>query len=163
MMGIVKATTALYVALSLMAGCVPAETPVRVIDGDTIHIGSKETGTRVRLLDIDTAENGQQCLSATGGTWDCAAAATARLQELVSGAVVHCDGDELDRYARLLGRCYADGVDVQQVLVSEGLAWPYLDRGPYVDDAKAAQRAGRGVWQAPTQTPWDWRKEKRSG
>ena len=45
---------------------------VSFIDGDNLKL----FGENMRLIDIDAAERGQTCNAASGGTWDCANAAT---------------------------------------------------------------------------------------
>ncbi|MDV7145910.1 thermonuclease family protein [Tropicimonas sp. TH_r6] len=71
---------------------------------------------------------------------------------------VECETIEKDHYGRWIGTCYADGVDVGQELVRTGYAWAFLRFSDvYEADQTAAMEAGRGIWQAETQTPWDFR------
>lgn len=83
-----------------------------VVDGDTVDVS---TGERIRLIGIDTPERGECGFDE----------ATRRVEELVAGAsVVLVAGahDDVDRYGRLLRYVDADGVDVGEVLLAEGLA-----------------------------------------
>ena len=65
----------------------------RVVDGDTIDVCIGGARTRVRLIGIDTPEEGEP-----------AAVATARLQALLADADLYlaADPSERDRYDRLL-------------------------------------------------------------
>jgi micrococcal nuclease len=87
---------------------------LRVIDGDTFEI---QGGERVRLLGIDTPENGDLLSDV----------AASRLRELVKHGPVDlrlCD--ERDKYGRLLATVSANGSDVNRILLREGLALPML-------------------------------------
>ena len=131
---------------------------LRVLDGDTIEIGRE----RIRFHGVDAAEGRQRCARAGGGTWDCASAATNRLRQLMRAGPVECQRLGTDRWGRTIGRCFAGGLDVQEVLVREGLAWAYHHFSrDYAAAERAAQREGRGIWQAPTMPPWDWRRTRR--
>ena len=86
---------------------------VRVIDGDTVEMDS---GERVRYIGIDTPEvSPPECY---------AEEATQRNVELVEGVEVQMftDGEDRDRYGRLLRYVYANGVFVNGQLVWEGYA-----------------------------------------
>ena len=83
-----------------------------VIDGDTIILAS---GKRVRYVGIDTPERGE----------DFYGEAKRRNGELLDGGTVTfeaCRSEPRDRYGRLLGWVYVDGVDVGGELLREGLA-----------------------------------------
>jgi endonuclease YncB( thermonuclease family) len=129
-----------------------------VYDGDTIYIGDQP----IRTFGVDSAELGQACDEADGGRWPCAVAARDRLLKLTAGREVQCDLLGQDEYDRWLGRCQAGGVELGATLVEEGLAWAfhrYSDA--YADHERRARSRALGVWQAPTQTPWDYRAQRR--
>ena len=145
-------------ATSTLAADRPIEIggPARVLDGDTIEIGAQS----IRIEGIDAPEDGQDCGRASGGTWNCGAAATDALRALVAGGV-RCAGSDFDAYRRLLGTCRASGADVGAALVAGGLALAYVkytDR--YAAEERAAREAGRGVWQGEFERPWDWRRAR---
>jgi len=125
-------------------------------DGDTIRIGDE----RIRLHGIDAAEFGQTCASASGIRWDCGGAARTRLAALLAVGPVSCVADERDGYGRLVAVCTAaDGTPINATLVREGLAWAYVEYSTdYVGDERAARAAHRGIWQADTMPPWDYRR-----
>ena len=85
---------------------------IRVIDGDTVVISGDE---RVRLIGIDTPENGQ-C------GFDEAKQALEKL--LASGSATFYSGttSDKDKYARLLRYIEVEGIDVGLNLISNGFA-----------------------------------------
>lgn len=120
-----------------------------VSDGDTLRIGA----TKVRIFGIDAPEKAQSC-----GPWACGVAAQARLAALTRGREVICVTRDMDKYGRTVATCRAAGVDLGGVLVSEGLAWAFTRYGAdYVVLEAEARRAGRGVWRAAAEAPWDYR------
>lgn len=128
--------------------------PVRVIDGDTIDIA----GVRVRLEGIDAPESGQRCKRRLIGRWACGTAATEALEKLVAGGDVRCDERGTDKYGRVLGVCHAGPIDINAWMVRNGLAWAFVRYSQSYVKEEAAARAERiGIWQAETQTAWDYR------
>lgn len=119
-----------------------------VTDGDTLHMRG---GKRVRLLQIDAPEVGEECY---------AGRATAELVRLTPGGtrvVLETDPglDRVDRYGRLLRYVVRRGMNVNVELVRRGAATPYFydgDRGRYtarlLEAVAAARRARRGMWGA---------------
>jgi micrococcal nuclease len=83
----------------------------KVIDGDTVVVSG---GDHVRLLGIDADEKGYPCYDA----------AKARLEELALSKSVELesDGSDKDQYGRLLRYIFLNGDNVNEKLVSEGLA-----------------------------------------
>lgn len=159
-------------ALAAIAGCtspapaeqgiaVPADAQqasvVRLVDGDTVQLRGRGVGpleaepTRVRLLLIDTPEvhTDRECLGQE---------AADRAGELLpdgSAVRVLADRDPQDRFGRALLHVWnADGVNVGEALVREGLAEVLFlrpnDRYLELFEAaeRAAQAAGRGIWTA---------------
>src|SRR6516162_7146036 len=77
----------------------------RVIDGDTVAIGS----THVRLEGIDAPETDQVCLNAKGERWNCGIAARDRLSWQINGRTISCAARGQDRYTRTLAICSVSG------------------------------------------------------
>jgi len=97
---------------------------IRVIDGDTaevrVDLGFKVGITAtLRLHGIDAPE-------LKGETLKAGKAARARLREVVEGKEVVIDSRELDKYGRTVAVVLLDGVNVNELLVSEGHAAPYV-------------------------------------
>lgn len=114
--------------ITLLFLCVPALAQeitlkrlgkVRVIDGDTIVVGT----TRVRAVGYDTPEVHGRCVEEKAK----AAQATARLRQLLGdpekASLKWSKG--FDKYGRRLARFYSNHKDVGPILISEGLAHPY--------------------------------------
>ncbi len=132
----------------------------RVIDGDTLEIA----GERIRLHGIDAPESEQTCV-ADGKRWHCGLEASSALAFKIARGWVTCQGEDRDRYGRLIAVCYAGGVggpELNAWLVSEGWALAYrrysLD---YIDEEAAAQEARRGIWRGEFMEPWKWRRGER--
>lgn len=166
-------TTRQLVAFALAAGVLqvtvgwgasPPQAParpvaghVRVIDGDTIEVD----GTRVRLEGIDAPEAGQRCTRRLLGRWPCGTAATAALERLVEGRTVRCEDRGVDKYGRMLGICRAGAIDINAWMVRKGLAWAFVRYSrAYVNEEAAARAERVGIWQADTQTAWDYRASR---
>jgi endonuclease YncB( thermonuclease family) len=147
--------TALSVAIALLTPAIADQ--MRVIDGDTIADGT----THFRLFGIDAPEKGQSCVSRGGGTWACGEQALALMQSLVIGKDVTCEDRGDGEYGRRLGLCRAGGIDVSGAMVDAGMAWSFRQYAhDYDAREEAARTKGLGVWQAPTETPWDFRADR---
>jgi endonuclease YncB( thermonuclease family) len=134
----------------------------RALDGDTLDLSTDRGVVRIRLQGIDAAEGGQRCNMRWIGTWDCGRAATIALEQLVAGNSVVCDTEGVDKYGRTLGVCHAAGRTINGDLVREGLAWAFVQYSTrFAAEEAEARHARRGIWQAATQTPWDWRAAQR--
>jgi endonuclease YncB( thermonuclease family) len=100
---------------------------VRVVDGDTLHLGASDLGgdsTKVRLLGIDAPEMG----TTRSARMYFAAEATAFAKRLALHQEVHVYLDERagsrDRYPRLLAYIeLPDGKFLNEELLSEGYAY----------------------------------------
>lgn len=129
----------------------------RVVDGDTLAFGD----VRVRLDGIDAPEAGQSCNEVGGGHWRCDDVGMDRLGELVASGV-QCEGNAYDGYTRLLATCVnVDGVNINEALVTEGLAWAFRKYSlVYASQEDTARSTRIGIWQADTMAPWDYREAK---
>jgi endonuclease YncB( thermonuclease family) len=128
--------------------------PATVVDGDTIRIDE----TRIRLHGIDAPETAQICNAAAGGTWACGVEATRALRAMLTGHEVSCRPVTRDRYGRTVARCFVGAVDIQADMVRRGLAWAFVKySSDYLSEEAEARAAHRGIWQADTQTAWEFR------
>jgi micrococcal nuclease len=110
----------LLIAL-LVAAPLAAHAQLRVIDGDTVMID----GETVRIEGLDAPELRGQCQAEI----ELGRAAAARLAELLAGGY-SVEPHGLDRYRRRLAILRdAQGRNVAEVLVAEGLARAYHGRG----------------------------------
>jgi endonuclease YncB( thermonuclease family) len=129
----------------------------KVIDGDTISIGE----TRVRLEGIDAPEAGQTCKRQWFGTWACGQAAADELARIVAGHQIRCESRGVDKYDRLLGVCFIDGLDVNSEMVRRGLAWAFVKYSTtYVSVETEARTRRIGIWQGEAQPPWEYRHQR---
>jgi endonuclease YncB( thermonuclease family) len=146
------------VVLTLLACSAHAETfegkVIRVVDGDSLIVLSKQGRIRVRLKEIDAPE-----LKQPFGK---------RSQESLTAICANKVGSvlwtEKDRNGRTLGRVWCAGIDANAEQVRRGMAWVFdryvKDRSlyPLQEDARAARR---GLWaDAAPLPPWDWRQAK---
>lgn len=130
---------------------------LKVFDGDTLEVGPLV----IRLHAINAPELSQDCDRPDDGTWPCGKRAAERLIDLLAADDLSCEGLDRDRYSRVIARCIAGGQDVGARLVEEGLAWAFVEySGDYITAEAAARTAGQGIWQAPTQTAWDYRADR---
>ena len=131
----------------------------RVVDGDTIHKGSK----KFRLEGIDAPELSQSCLY-QGKTWFCGRAATRALAKNIEAAkTIKCEGDEKDNYGRVIAICHADNQDLNAWMVKNGWALAYIKYSKkYLKEQQYAKKNGLGMWKGQFVVPWDWRRGKRS-
>ncbi|WP_404378621.1 thermonuclease family protein [Caenispirillum salinarum] len=129
-----------------------------VIDGDTLEV----RGQRIRLHGIDAPESAQTCLD--GQTVRrCGQHAANQLHETVDRRLVRCEGDETDRYGRLIAVCYVGSSDINAWMVRSGLALAYRKYSrDYVGEERIARRERRGLWAMAFDAPWDWRRGERS-
>jgi len=142
-------------SLSFAASAENLSGPARVVDGDTIEL----EGERIRLHGIDAPE-GRQICAAEGAEYPCVTMATAHLVTLTLGKHIECDGQERDRYKRLVAVCYANGVDLNGALVRAGWAVAYRRYSTdYVDEEAEARSEGIGMWRGEFDMPWEWRWE----
>jgi micrococcal nuclease len=130
--------------LSACTSAPETTTVTRVIDGDTVIIG---TGQWVRYIGIDTPEVYPKMEAYGMEAWQAN-------RRLVEGKKVRLERDvsETDKYGRLLRYVYVDGTFVNAELVRLGLAearaYPpdtrYQDLLEKLE--KEASQASRGIW-----------------
>ncbi len=128
-------------------------TVVAIHDGDTISVRTSKETIRIRLEGIDCPEYRQPYSSR----------AKRFTSEMVYRKEVTVEGRGEDKYGRLLARIRTGGVELNEALVRNGLAWHYqrgaIDR-PLADAEKTARAARAGLWADPHPVPpWLWRRE----
>ena len=127
-----------------------------ISDGDTLKIltGSSKK-MRIRLAGIDTPEKGQPY----------GKEAKQALSVLTLQKQVTIDVQTIDRYGRMVGLVYVQGLNVNSELVRQGMAWVYRrytnDEKLYALEAKA-KKEKRGLWSSNNFIePWLWRRGER--
>jgi len=136
------AVSALMAIGTVLARALEVNGIATTVDADTLDV---DGGSRVRLFGIDAPEIGQQCRRPDGTGRACGAVARDRLAGLVDGKAVLCVGDAVDDYKRLLAHCSVGGVEVNALLVSEGLAWAFVKyHSSYINQEAIARAAHRG-------------------
>ncbi len=123
----------------------------RVVDGDTLDVGSR----RIRLAGIDAPERDQQCGGATTQPEPCGETARQVLADFVGRGQVTCAPMELDRYSRVIATCEHGGADLGEVMVVAGYA---VSAGRYDEAQYDARAARRGIWAGSFELPAEWRR-----
>lgn len=133
-------------------------TIVRVIDGDTLIVGTTaKAAQRVRLIGINAPES-----VVPGQPVECYGVESANVLRtlLAPGTAVHIvtdpSQDTYDKYDRLLGYVYrdTDNLLINKALLEQGAAYEhtYDGRYAYQDEFRTAARmtavAHRGIWSA---------------
>ena len=123
-----KSLVAAAVALALVAGtataiemCDSGPRVTCIVDGDTFWLN----GEKIRAVGYDTPE---PTTNICGGERErqLAKQASERLRELFNSAEISLTREGVDRHGRTLAVVRADGSDVGEILIREGLArsWP---------------------------------------
>lgn len=141
---------------------------VRVSDGDTFDVQLEGRKQRVRMIGVDTPETKDprrpvQCFGEAASRYT-----KERLLDKEVRLAVDPQGDERDKYDRLLRYVYLpDGTLYNAELIREGYAFAYT-RFPYskLDDFRRLEReardAGRGLWAGCEVTEENDRRQTES-
>lgn len=116
-------------------------TPVKVIDGDSLEIGSH----RIRLIGIDAPEYHQLCKNKKRKNYPCGKESLSYLQKIISHHEVKCIIHQKDKYNRDLCTCYADGKDLNAEMIRSGHAIIYMESN-YAAEQEEAKQHKRGIW-----------------
>ena len=141
-----------YTAVLLFAPTVifAAEFPIiKAVDGDSIEIGER----RIRLDGIDAPEFNQICYDYANKEYLCGKSALRFLENLLKNKDIQCSClAQKDKYKREICECFADGISINQVMVSSGWATAYRS-DKYIDDEIYAQKSRIGIWQGKHMRP----------
>jgi len=144
-------------ASSSVAGTLQGKV-VSVADGDTLTIlDANNRQHRIRLAEVDAPETRQPFGNR----------AKRMLSDLCFGKRAEIRNTSADRYQRVVGTVYCDGVDANAELVRRGMAWVYVQyarRGsPLFALEKEAKSAKLGLWaDGQPVPPWEWRRGNRA-
>lgn len=148
--------TAGLVAFMAIAQAETLEGLARVIDGDTLEVGS----IIIRLADIDAPELGQKC-DGPKTLRNCGKVAADFLADRIEGQLVTCEVADIDDYGRAIASCGHVGEDLSGWPVRDGYALAfvrYSDR--YVPEKQAARAREAGLWRAIIEPPWEYRAHR---
>lgn len=149
-----------WVALALASPPGEVRGVAEVIDGDSLRVGEVE----VRLQGVDAPEHDQPCWNGAGERYPCGARVAQALARWLRGHEVTCLGDEVDRYGRLVARCFAGSHDVGRVLVRAGGAVAYTRYSDvYAPDEAYARGRLAGIWGGVVDPPEAWRHLPEGG
>jgi micrococcal nuclease len=131
---------------------------VGVADGDTVTLLESRTQHTIRLFGIDTPER-HQAFGKRAGLFT---------SERVFGKQVSVIRRDTDRYGRLVGIVYVDGVCLNEALLKNGLAWVYpaYCKIPICVEWTSLEAKARtdklGLWSHPDPLPpWEFRRNRR--
>jgi len=124
-----------------------------VTDGDTLVLLTKDKQQiKIRLAGVDCPEK----------TQDYGNKATLFVRELCYNKEVKVIQTGTDRYGRTLGILYVDSINVNEVLVRNGLAWHYKrysDSHRLDSLEQIARKEKLNIWSLSNPVPpWEYRK-----
>ena len=149
----------IFICTSLFLFTLPlaAEDKVKVIDGDTIHVGK----LKYRFLGIDAPEMDQVCKKNQQDIM-CGVIAKNALIEKINNSPVTCKIEEVDRYKRLVAECFVKEESLSRYLVRNGYAVAYRRYSiKFVEDEEFAKQNQLGLWSMTFDYPWDYRANKK--
>jgi len=129
---------------------------LRVVDGDTIHIGK----IKYRFHGIDAPEMSQICKQNNKGI-KCGVLSKVKLVEKINNQKVNCKKITTDRYKRIVAECFVNNESLSSFLVKNGYAFAYRRYSKqFVEDENFARKNKLGLWAMEFQYPWDFRRKK---
>lgn len=129
---------------------------IKITDGDTFVLltGSKEQ-IKIRLHGIDAPEKKQ----------DYGTVSKNYLSNLVFKKDIIIEYKNRDRYGRRIGIAFMEGVNVNEKMLSEGMAWhfkKYDTNSQWSVLESKAKEEKKGLWSQPNPVaPWEWRVRKK--
>ncbi len=132
---------------------------VKVVDGDTLYIlDANYKEHKIRLAGVDAPERKQ----AYG------LASRKHLLSIVAGKQVTVEYQKRDRYGRIVGKIWVNGIDACLEQVKAGFAWHYKkyqheqsseDQRLYADAENQARNDRLGLWRENNpMPPWEYRR-----
>lgn len=128
---------------------------VYVYDGDTVLVDAAGKKTKIRLFGIDAPELSQEFGDKS----------RALLSRLIEKKKVTVSVTGEDKYGRLIGVIFVDGMDVNALMLKNGAAWHYKDfdrSAEYAELESLARKERLGLWATRSiMAPWDYRKQNK--
>ena len=147
-----------FVPIFFLSVTVFADTKkVKVIDGDTIHIGT----IKYRFFGIDAPEIKQLC-EKNNKKIECGILAKNFLKKKIGDKIPECFAKDKDQYQRLVAECFIGKESLSRFMVREGYAVAYTQYSKdFVEDEKYAKENKLGIWSMNFQLPSEYRKSLR--
>ncbi len=137
---------------------IASEKEIRVIDGDTIHIGK----LKYRFFGIDAPEIKQIC-EKDNTKIQCGVIAKNVLKNKIADKIPECIVKDKDRYQRLVAECFIGKESLSRFMVREGYAVAYSQYSKdFIEDEKYAKENKLGIWSMNFQIPSEYRKSLRN-
>ena len=137
---------------------IASEKKIKVIDGDTIHIGK----LKYRFFGIDAPEIKQIC-EKDNTKIQCGVIAKNVLKNKIADKIPECIVKDKDRYQRLVAECFIGKESLSRFMVREGYAVAYSQYSKdFIDDEKYAKENKLGIWSMNFQIPSEYRKSLRN-
>jgi len=115
---------------------------VKVVDGDTIHVGN----VKYRLFGIDAPEIKQVC-EKNNKKIECGVIAKNLLKIKIGNKIPECIVKDKDRYQRFVAECFVDKESLSKFMVREGYAVAYTQySSDFIEDEKYAKENNNGIW-----------------
>lgn len=128
---------------------------VYVYDGDTVLVDAAGKKTKIRLYGIDAPELSQEFGDKS----------RALLSRLIEKKKVTVSVTGEDKYGRLIGVVFVDGMDVNALMLKNGAAWHYKDYDKsteYAELESLARKERLGLWSTRSIiAPWEYRKNNK--
>jgi endonuclease YncB( thermonuclease family) len=144
------------IRLSLLVTAIlaPSASAATVSDAGSVTIDDKTYA----LWGIDSPAPAQTCSAG----WPAGKIAEQALAALIEGKTVTCEARDRDRLGRTVAVCKADGVDLSEALVNQGMAWAKLgiSHGYVVQEAQAASQF-LGLHNHHCEQPDIWRSRNQ--
>lgn len=128
----------------------------KIIDGDTIYINKN----KIRLHGIDAPEINQPCIL-ENKKWLCGKDSANELVKITNNQIINCNIISTDKYKRYIAICYANKININQIMVRKGwaIAYRYYSKD-YVKDEEYARKNKSGIWKSKFEEPYIFRKKK---
>lgn len=129
---------------------------IKITDGDTFVLltGNKEQ-IKIRLHGIDAPEKKQ----------DYGTVSKNYLSNLVFKKDITIEFKNRDRYGRSIGIAFVEGVNMNEKMLAEGMAWhfkKYDTNSQWSALETKAKEEKKGLWsQSNPVAPWEWRVRKK--
>ena len=160
MKNVLKIMILILLVFQISCGVVSEEYTVKYVsDGDTITVINNKTNkkVKVRLFGIDAPEKTQEY----------GLESKEYLMSLTKNKSIIVKGNTYDKYGRLLGTIYVDGININETMVQTGNAWWYEKFDPKntkVRDMQIkAKESKLGLWKNVNAiAPEEYRKNQKN-